>query len=134
MHAFWTVLLIPLCVIAARLTNRLVKQRELNLAHGSAAGIWRIFAVLATALLVLFLTIDVVAWAMELPGAPWRSSQTVSEADSLLFNILMRAVFRGLTATNFPILQIWIGAIVGLVVVHQEAKSKPSQSGEASLV
>lgn len=134
MHAFWTVLLIPLCVIAARLTQRLVKQRELNLVAGSAAGIWRFFAVLATLLLVLFLAIDVVGWAMESSGASGRSSQTVTGTDSFLFSLFMRAVFAGLTATDFPVLQIWIGAIVGLVVAGQEAKSEPSQRGEASLV
>ena len=134
MHAFWTVLLIPLCVIAARYTKRLVKRRELNLAEGSAAGIWRLFAVLATVLLVLFIAIDVVAWVMQLSGAAEGSSQSVSGTDSLVFGVFMRAVFAGLTATDFPIVQIWIGAIVGLVVAGQGAKSKPSQIGEASLV
>ena len=134
MHAFWTVLLIPLCVIAAWQTRRLVRQRELNLPDGSAVSIWRFIALLATVLLVLFLAVDVVRWVIELSGAPGRSSQTVAGADSFLYGMFMRAVFAGLTATDFPILQIWIGAIVGLVVAGQGAKSKPSLSGEASLV
>lgn len=107
MHAFWTVLLMPVCLIAASMTVARTANVGLNLRPGSASKIWWSLAMTATAILCVVLVVDVAMWlAGGIAGQPQPASVSV-------YAVVMRAVFRCLTAVDFPIIQIVLGAFVG---------------------
>lgn len=107
MHAFWTVLLMPGCLIAASVTVAKTSSEHLNLRPGAAVGIWWSLALTATAVLVVVLAVDQVMWLVGgIAGQPKPDTVT-------FYGLMMRAIFRCLTAIDFPIVQIVFGAFAG---------------------
>ena len=106
MHAFWTVLLIPMSVIAARLTLS-YSQKTPSILPNSAATIWKLIFGLVTAMVVLVVLFDVVMFCF---------TNTKYIAAHPIF---MRAIFRLITSVDFPLVQLWIGSLIAFLICRR---------------
>lgn len=130
MHAFWLILLCPLFLIAAYFTNKLIANKAMTnkmidqskraVAYRSASRIWKFFALLTTLALVAYLAIDGVYWASDLSE---QSNEVSDDSSRMGIDVLLkRAVFCGLTATDLPILQIWLATMIAYGFTIQNAR------------
>ena len=118
MHTFWFVLLTPLFLIAAKWTVLKLSDTNLKLASDSASRIWWVFLLIATALLIVLIAVDVLAWASGM-------TETKPGVDGVTaYGVLMRAIFRCLMAIDFPIVQIWLGTFVGYCLTFRATKTE----------
>lgn len=107
MHAFWTVLLVPMFLIGARVTVVKTAGGDLSLRPGSAVRIWRRLFLVATVMLSLVVIADVSMWLIEMFNTQGGAGKIS------VFAVFMRALFRCLTAIDFPVVQIWAGTLAG---------------------
>ena len=118
MHTFWFVLLTPLFLIAANLTVAKLSKADLRLEPDSAAKIWWIVFLIASAVLGIVIAVDVVAWASGM------TETKPAVGGVTAYSMLMRAVFRCLMAIDFPVVQIWLGAFAGYCLTRKVTKTK----------
>ena len=117
MHAFWTVLLIPLSIIAARQTVAYMRKNP-EISPDSAVKIWKLIFAMVTAIVVMMVASDVVMFCL---------TETKHFAAQ---PIIMRALFRLITAVDFPLTQLWIGSLIGFLICRRGASRPVSATAQ----